>query len=138
MAHADMCGAHGEIPAPCASKRRWRRLRTGQRAIAALEFPAFARRPGTSLRSHERSSGPSMSKKKIVLYQPQQVDSSIGPPSSGDMLPLEMLTIGAYPDRDGYEIVIVDGSLYAQDEAHRRVLEACEGAMLYATTGILG
>jgi radical SAM superfamily enzyme YgiQ (UPF0313 family) len=79
-----------------------------------------------------------MSKKKIVLYQPQQVDASIGPPSSGDMLPLEMLTIAAYPDRDGYEIVIVDGSLYPQEQAHARVLEACEGALLYATTGILG
>ena len=79
-----------------------------------------------------------MSQKKIVLYQPQQVDASIGPPCSGDMLPLEMLTISAFPDRDGYEIVIVDGSLYTQDEAHRRVVEACEGALLYATTGILG
>ncbi len=79
-----------------------------------------------------------MTKKKLVLYQPQQVDSSIGPPCSGDMLPLEMLTIAAYPERDGYEIVIVDGSLYTQEEAHRRVVEACEGALLYATTGILG
>jgi anaerobic magnesium-protoporphyrin IX monomethyl ester cyclase len=75
---------------------------------------------------------------KIVLYQPQQVDTSIGPRSSGDMLPLEMLQIGARPDRDGYEVVIIDGSLYSQEEAHRRVLEACEGAMLYGTTGILG
>ncbi|MCC7013056.1 MAG: B12-binding domain-containing radical SAM protein [Planctomycetes bacterium] len=79
-----------------------------------------------------------MSKKKIVLYQPQQVDASIGPPASGDMLPLEMLTIGAFPDREGYQVVIVDGSLYTPEEAHRRVVEACEGALLYATTGILG
>lgn len=77
-------------------------------------------------------------KKKIVLYQPQQVDESVGPPCSGDMLPLEMLTIASYPDADGYEVVIVDGSLYSQAEAHRRVLEACDGALLYATTGILG
>ena len=77
-------------------------------------------------------------KKKIVLYQPQQVDESLGLPSSKDLLPLEMLTISAYPEADGYEIVIVDGSLYSPEEAHQRVLEACEGAMLYATTGILG
>ncbi|HKX46674.1 MAG TPA: radical SAM protein, partial [Planctomycetota bacterium] len=77
-------------------------------------------------------------KRKIVLYQPQQVDQSLGPRSSGDMLPLEMLQIGAWPDREGYEVVIVDGSLYDQDEAHRRVVEACEGALLYGTTGILG
>jgi radical SAM superfamily enzyme YgiQ (UPF0313 family) len=79
-----------------------------------------------------------MSKKKLVLYQPQQVDTSIGPPCSGDMLPLEMLTISAFPLAEGYDIVIIDGSLYSQDEAHRRVVEACEGALLYATTGILG
>jgi radical SAM superfamily enzyme YgiQ (UPF0313 family) len=79
-----------------------------------------------------------MSRKKIVLYQPQQVDESIGPPSTRDMLPLEMLTISAFPLRDGYEIVIIDGSLYPQEEAHRRAVEACEGALLYATTGILG
>ena len=79
-----------------------------------------------------------MSRKKIVLYQPQQVDASIGPPSSKDMLPLEMLTIAAFPLQDGYEIEIIDGSLYDQEEAHRRVVEACEGALMYATTGILG
>jgi radical SAM superfamily enzyme YgiQ (UPF0313 family) len=77
-------------------------------------------------------------KKKIVLYQPQQVDESLGLPSSKDMLPLEMLTISAWPLEDGYEIVIVDGTLYPEEEAHRRVVEACEGALLYATTGILG
>jgi radical SAM superfamily enzyme YgiQ (UPF0313 family) len=79
-----------------------------------------------------------MTRKKIVLYQPQQVDATLGPPSSRDMLPLEMLTISAFPLQDGYEIVIVDGSLYEQADAHRRVIEACEGALLYATTGILG
>ncbi len=78
-------------------------------------------------------------KKKIVLYQPQQVDESLGLPSSKDLLPLEMLHISAWPLRDGYEIVIVDGSICGSpDEAHRKVLEACEGALLYATTGILG
>jgi hypothetical protein len=79
-----------------------------------------------------------MSSKKIVLYQPQQVDEKLGPPSSRDMLPLEMLTIAAFPLRDGYEVVIIDGSLYPAEEGHRRAVEACEGALLYATTGILG
>lgn len=77
-------------------------------------------------------------KRRIVLYQPQQVDASLGLPSSGDMLPLEMLQIGAWPDSEGYEVVIIDGSLYDQDTAHRMVIEACEGAMLYGVTGILG
>ena len=65
--------------------------------------------------------------KKIVLYQPQQVDRKIGPPVSHDMLPLEMLTISAFPARDGYEIVIVDANLYGEAEGPRRMLEACEG-----------
>ena len=77
-------------------------------------------------------------KKKIVLYQPQQVDQSLGLPSSKDMLPLEMITIAAYPLQDGYEVEIIDGSLYSEEEALRRVLAACEGAMMYGTTGILG
>ena len=77
-------------------------------------------------------------KKKIVLYQPAQVDESLGLPSSKDMLPLEMLTIAAYPLHDGYDVEIIDGSLYMPEEAHARLLAACEGAFLYGTTGILG
>ncbi|MFT7680358.1 MAG: anaerobic magnesium-protoporphyrin IX monomethyl ester cyclase, partial [Planctomycetota bacterium] len=77
-------------------------------------------------------------KKKIVLYQPKQVDDSLGAESSKDMLPLELLTIAAYPLADGYDIEIIDGSLYYGDAGHRALLEACEGAMLVATTGILG
>ncbi len=77
-------------------------------------------------------------KKKIVLYQPKQVNETLGLESSKDMLPLEMLTISGYPLQDGYQIEIVDGSLYRGDAGHRRLLEECEGAMLVATTGILG
>jgi radical SAM superfamily enzyme YgiQ (UPF0313 family) len=77
-------------------------------------------------------------KKKIVLYQPQQVDQSLGLPSAKDLLPLEMITIAAFPLQDGYEVEIIDGSLYSEAEAQKRVLAACEGAMLYGTTGILG
>jgi len=77
-------------------------------------------------------------KKKIVLYQPAQVDETLGLPSSKDLLPLEMLTISAWPLQDGYEIVIIDGSITTPERAHQQVLEACEGALLYATTGILG
>jgi radical SAM superfamily enzyme YgiQ (UPF0313 family) len=77
-------------------------------------------------------------KKKLVLYQPAQVDERLGLPSSKDLLPLEMLTISAWPLQDGYEIVIIDGSIVPPERAHEQVLEACEGALLYATTGILG
>ena len=77
-------------------------------------------------------------KKKIVLYQPKQVDETLGLESSKDMLPLEMLTIAAYPDQEGYEVLIIDGSLYRGESGHKALVDACEGAMLVATTGILG
>lgn len=77
-------------------------------------------------------------KKKIVLYQPKQVDESLGLESSKDMLPLEMLTISAYPLQDGYDVVIFDGSLHRGTEGHEKLAELCEDALLVATTGILG
>jgi len=76
-------------------------------------------------------------RKRIVLYSPQLADRSRGHTSAKDILPLSLLTIAGWPLRDGYEIEIIDGSLYPQEEAHRRVLAACEGALLYGTTGIL-
>ena len=77
-------------------------------------------------------------KKKIVLYQPKQVNEKLGLESSKDLLPLECLTISSYPIEDGYEVQIVDGSLYTGDAGHKVLLDACEGAMLVGTTGILG
>ena len=59
-------------------------------------------------------------KKKIVLYQPKQVDETLGLESSKDMLPLECLTISAYPLADGYDVVIVDGNLYRGETGHQR------------------
>ena len=77
-------------------------------------------------------------KKKIVLYQPKQVDDTLGVESSKDMLPLELLTIAAFPLQDGYDVKIIDGSLYTGTEGHRRFAEEAEGALLVATTAILG
>ena len=77
-------------------------------------------------------------KKKIVLYQPKQVDDSLGVESSKDMLPLELLTIAAFPLEDGFDVRIVDGSLYSGTEGHERFAEEAEGALLVATTAILG
>jgi hypothetical protein len=77
-------------------------------------------------------------KRKLVLYQPQQVDKSLGHFNSFDILPLEMLHIGALPDQEGYDVVIVDASLYSLEDAHRIALEHCDGALVFATTAILG
>ncbi len=75
---------------------------------------------------------------KIVLYQPQQSNQPRDGQSSGDMLPLEMMHIAAFPIADGHECVLIDGSLYHQDAAHRLVVEHCADADVFATTGILG
>lgn len=79
-------------------------------------------------------------RKRIVLYYPQQRADCREPPFcrlTQDM-PVALLAIAAGPVADGYEVIVIDGTRYWPDEAHRRVLEACEGALLYATTGILG
>lgn len=80
----------------------------------------------------------SSTKKKVVLYYPQNANISKGRVPGKEFMPLSCLTIAAYPLKDGYEVVVVDGNLYSQEEAHRRVVEACEGAIVYGTTGILG
>jgi len=75
---------------------------------------------------------------KIVLYQPQQTNKRVHGQSNLDMLPLELIHIAGYPVQAGHECVVIDGSLYEQADAHQRVLEACDGAAIFATTGILG
>ncbi len=79
-------------------------------------------------------------RKRIVLYFPQPWPRRSGPPYSRftQELPLSLLSIAGLPLRDGYEVVLIDGSRTRADAAHDRVLDACEGALLYATTGILG
>ncbi len=77
-------------------------------------------------------------KPKIVLYFPQQADPKLNAPSGKDLLPLSLLTIAAIPANEGYEVVLIDGNLYPAEEAFVRTVEACEGALLFATTGILG
>jgi len=77
-------------------------------------------------------------RKRIVLYYPRQTTQ--GPPyTTGPQdLPLPLLTIAAWPLADGFEVVLIDGTRMEPAESERRVLEACDGALLYATTGILG
>ena len=77
-------------------------------------------------------------KKKIVLYQPKQVDDTLGVESSKDMLPLELMTIAAFPLEDGYDVKIIDGSLYKGADGHKRFAEEADGAMMVGTTAILG
>lgn len=79
------------------------------------------------------------SSRKIVLYYPQSACNP-KPPNTrwSDELPLSVLTIAAWPLADGFEIVLVDGTRYTREEAHRRVVEACKDALLFGSTGMIG
>ncbi|MBI4878623.1 MAG: B12-binding domain-containing radical SAM protein [Planctomycetes bacterium] len=80
------------------------------------------------------------SRKRIVLYYPQQWAKRQEPPYCRftQEMPLALLAIAAWPLRDGYEVVLIDGSRMTARQAHQSVVAACDGALLYATTGILG
>lgn len=78
--------------------------------------------------------------KRIVLYNPQSWRDRTEPPYARgtEEMPVAMLAIAGLPLGDGYTVEIIDGTRFHPEEAHRRVVEACEGALLYGTTGILG
>lgn len=75
-------------------------------------------------------------KRRIVLFMPLRADPAQGVRVSADLTPLEMLQIAALPDREGYEVVLIDGMIH--EDCERRILEACDGALLFATSCILG
>ncbi len=75
---------------------------------------------------------------KIVLYQPLAKDPATGQFPSFYQLSLEMLHVGALPDREGYEVVVIDANLHAQEEAHRRAVDEARDALIFGTTAILG
>jgi len=76
-------------------------------------------------------------RKRIVLYFPRLIDPARGE-ASKHLLPLPLLAIASGPVSDGYDVVLIDANVFESDaEAHARVVEACDGALLYATTGIL-
>ena len=75
-------------------------------------------------------------KRRIVLFMPHRADPAQGVRVAADLTPLELLQIAAFPAREGYEVVLVDAMIH--DDYERRVLEACEGALCFASSCILG
>jgi len=75
-------------------------------------------------------------KKKIVLFLPHRADPGRGETFSADLLPLELLQIASGPVADGYEVVLIDAMI----EPHymRKIDEACQGALCFASSCILG
>ncbi|QDV05660.1 B12 binding domain protein [Planctomycetes bacterium Poly30] len=75
-------------------------------------------------------------KKRIVLFMPHRADPDEGVRVAADLLPLELLQIAAWPVEEGYEVVIIDAMVH--DDYMKRIMEACDGALLYASSCILG
>ena len=75
-------------------------------------------------------------KKRIVLFLPHRADPDQGVRVAADLLPLELLQIAAFPDQNGYECVVVDAMVH--DDYMERLMELCDGALLFASSAILG
>ncbi len=75
-------------------------------------------------------------KRKIVLFLPHRADPERGEMFSADLLPLELLQIASGPVADGYEVVLIDAMI--EPDYMRKVDEACDGALLFASSCILG
>ena len=75
-------------------------------------------------------------KKRIVLFLPHRADPAEGVRVAADLLPLELLQIASWPDQEGYECVIVDAMVH--DDYMQRLEELCDGALLFASSCILG
>ncbi|MEE8467295.1 MAG: cobalamin-dependent protein, partial [Planctomycetota bacterium] len=75
-------------------------------------------------------------KKRIVLVLPHRADPQKGVRVAADLLPLELLQIAAIPDREGYEVRIVDAMVH--EDYLQQLDELCAGALLFASSCILG
>ena len=75
-------------------------------------------------------------KKKIVMFLPHRADPGRGEMFSADLLPLELLQIATGPAAEGYEIVLLDAMI--EENYIEKVLEACDGALCFASSCILG
>ncbi|MCP5022087.1 MAG: B12-binding domain-containing radical SAM protein [bacterium] len=76
------------------------------------------------------------SKKHIVLFMPFRADPSEGVRVAADLLPLELLQIASWPDKEGYKVHIVDAMVH--DDYLEQLFELCEGALLFGSSCILG
>ena len=75
-------------------------------------------------------------RKRIVLFLPHRADPAQGVRVSADLTPLELLQIAAIPDQEGYECVLIDAMV--EPDYLAKIFEACEGALCFASSCILG
>src|SRR5688572_32184053 len=91
------------------------------------------------LRASERIDGVReviQARKKIVLFLPHRADPTRGEVFSADLLPLELLQIATGPAAAGYEVVLIDAMI--EPDYMGKIMEACDGALLFASSCILG
>ena len=75
-------------------------------------------------------------KKRLVLFLPHRANPAQGIRVSADLLPQELLQIAGFPDQVGYEVQIIDAMIH--EDYMERIMEACDGALLFASSCILG
>src|SRR5262245_725409 len=75
-------------------------------------------------------------RRRIVPFLPHRADPTRGEIFSADLLPLELLQIASGPVAEGYEVVMIDAMV--EPKYLDKVLEACDGALCFASSCILG
>ena len=75
-------------------------------------------------------------KQRLVLFLPHRADPDQGIRVAADLLPLELPQIAALPEANGYEVHIVDAMVH--DDYMERLMQLCDGALLFASSCILG
>ncbi len=76
------------------------------------------------------------SKKHIVLFLPHRANPAEGVRVAADLTPLELLQIATFPVQEGYEVHLVDAMIH--EDYLEQLMELCEGALLFASSCILG
>jgi radical SAM superfamily enzyme YgiQ (UPF0313 family) len=75
-------------------------------------------------------------RRKVVLFLPHRADPTRGEVFSADLLPLELLQIAIGPVQNGFDVVLIDAMI--EPKYLDKVLEACDGALCFASSCILG
>ena len=75
-------------------------------------------------------------KPRVVLFLPSRVDPHIGDLAAADLQPLELIHIASPAEAAGFEVKVIDAM--TETNYLEQVLEACEGALAFGSSCILG
>lgn len=77
-----------------------------------------------------------MARQRVILFLPSRVDPTIGDLPAADLQPLELLHIASPAEAAGYEVVLIDAM--TEPDYLNKVVQACEGALAFCSSCILG